>query len=492
MSTDPTREPKKQIDLIDGEWKELAETLPATLDDPNTGEVRQQQMATSSVEVERAIAAAAALHAEGAWECTPADQRMQLLERLADGLDRRHEEIGYEDAMGNGNPLHVAVQMARYLGPRVGSAAAQLQQVGEGRTLEAGERPVRLLRRPLGPAVVLAPWNAPTFVGVAKVASALAAGCPVILKPSEWAPAGSQIVAEVLDDAIKELGLPSAVFQLVHGAAAVGSQLASDPRIRAISFTGGSAGGRAVAAAAAPNFTALQLELGGHNPAVVLSDADVDRTAKALVDGMTKLNGQWCEAPGKVIVHEIVHDQLVDALLAELGTLTIGSCLEASTDVGPLAFAGHRDLLSRRVGELVSRGGKALTAHELPDLGGWFFPPTVVVGLDAADSTAELFGPAISVHSVSSDEEAVWASDGPETGLAGFVFSEDVDKALMVAGRVRAGEVRINGCKLADLADGSEQSFWNNAGIGGHGPTDMVRFFQGSQVVGLDDAELPI
>ena len=96
------------------------------------------------------------------------------------------------------------------------------------------------------------------------------------------------------------------------------------------------------------------------------------------------------------------------------------------------------------------------------------------------------------MHAVPSDEAAVLASDGPETGLAGFVFSEDVDKALAAAGRVRAGEVRINGCKLADLADDSEQSFWNNAGIGGHGPTDMVRFFQGSQVVGLDDAELPI
>lgn len=491
MSTE-TREPKKQIDLIDGEWKDPAETLPGTLNDPNTGEVRQQQLATSSEHVERVIAAAAALHAEGTWERTPAEVRMQLLDRLADGLDRRYKDIGYEDAMGNGNPLHVAVQMASYLGPRVRSAATQLKEVGEGRTLEAGERPVRLLRRPLGPAAVLAPWNAPTFVGVAKLASALAAGCPVILKPSEWAPAGSQIVAEVLDETINGLGLPSAVFQLVHGAAAVGSQLASDPRIRAISFTGGAAGGRAVAAAAAPNFTALQLELGGHNPAVVLSDADVDRTAKALVDGMTKLNGQWCEAPGKVIVHEDVHDRLVDALLAELGTLTVGHCLEPGTDVGPLAYAAHRDLLARRVDELVSRGGKALTANAVPDLGGWFFAPTLVVGLDAADSTAELFGPAISVHSVSSDEAAVRASDGPETGLAGFVFSADIDKALAAAARVRAGEVRINGCKLADLADESEQSFWNNAGIGGHGPTDMVRFFQGSQIVGLDDAQLPI
>ena len=492
MSNETTREPVKQTDLIDGVWSAPAESLAGTLDDPNTGEVRQHQMATATDEVERAIAAAAALHSEGTWERTPVETRILLLERLADGLDRRHEEIGYEDAMGNGNPLHVAVQMASYLGPRVRSAASQLQEVGQGRALDADGRPVKLLRRPLGPAVVLAPWNAPTFVGVAKLASALAAGCPVILKPSEWAPAGSQIVAEVLAEAVTELGLPSAVFQLVHGGAAVGAQLVSDARVRAISFTGGGAGGRAVATAAAPHFTSLQLELGGHNPAIVLSDADVDLTAKALVDGMTKLNGQWCEAPGKVIVHQDVHDQLVDAILAQLATLTVGNCLEPGTDVGPLSHAAHRDHLARRVDELVGRGGKALTVHDLTDQGGWFFAPTVVVGLDADQSTAELFGPAISVHSVPSDEAAIDASDGPETGLAGFVFSSDVDKAMVAAGRVRAGEVRINGCKLADLADDSEQSFWNNAGIGGHGPTDMVRFFQGSQVVGLDDPELPI
>jgi betaine-aldehyde dehydrogenase len=492
MSTDSSRPAKPQIDFIEGLWSEATEPLPSTLDDPNTGEVRQQQAATSASDVERALAAAAGLHSAGDWERTPAEVRIALLDRIADGLDDRYEEVGYEDAMANGNPLDVAVQMASYLGPRVRSARDQLLEVGESKDLPAGDRPVRLLRRPLGPAAVLAPWNAPTFVALAKVASALAAGCPVILKPSEWAPGGCQVFTEIIAQALEELELPPAIFQLVHGAAAVGSQIASDPRIRAISFTGGAAGGRAVAAAAAPNFTALQLELGGHNPAVVLRDADVDATAAALVDGMTKLNGQWCEAPGKILVHEALHDQLVDAVLARLSELTVGHCLDQGTDVGPLSHSAHRDHLVRRVDELVRRGGKALTVNDLPELGGWFFAPTVVSGLDAAASTAELFGPAISIHSMSSDEAAITASDGPETGLAGFVFGTDLDKAMAAAARLRAGEVRVNGCKLADLADGSEQSFWNNAGIGGHGPTDMVRFFQGSQVIGVDDAELPI
>ncbi|NYI45002.1 phenylacetaldehyde dehydrogenase [Nocardioides aromaticivorans] len=487
-----THEPKQQIDYIDGAWSVPAHQLPGTLDDPNTGEVRQHQVATDAAEVERALAAAHTLHADGSWEAAGTEARIALLDRLADGLDARSAEIGFEDAMGNGNPLRIATQMARYLGPRVRSARDQLLEVGTGTDLDGSGRPVRLLRRPLGPAAVLAPWNAPTFVGVAKLASALAAGCPVILKPSEWAPAGCQIVAEVLAQAVDDLDLPPAVFQLVHGAAAVGAQVVGDPRIRAVSFTGGGAGGRAVAAAAAPHFAALQLELGGHNPAVVLQDADISVTAAALVDGMTKLNGQWCEAPGKVIVHESRHDELVDALLDELRSRTVGHCMDDATDVGPIAHSSHRDHLTGRINDLVARGGKALTVNELPDLSGWFLAPTLVVGTAAEDSTAELFGPVMSVHASSSDDSSIAAATGPETGLAGFVFGADVDRALGAAARIPAGEVRVNGCKLADLADGSEQTFWNSAGMGGHGPTDMVRFFQGSQVVGLDDPALPI
>jgi phenylacetaldehyde dehydrogenase len=339
---------------------------------------------------------------------------------------------------------------------------------------------------------VLAPWNAPTFVAVAKVASALAAGCPVILKPSEWAPAGCQILAEVIAEALGALDLPAAVFQLIHGGAAVGSQLAADPRIRAICFTGGGAGGRAVAAAAAPHFTALQLELGGHNPAVILPDADVTAAAAALAEGMTKLNGQWCEAPGKILVPEGLHDELVGALTGQLGELRVGHCLDAATDVGPLAYSAHRARLQHQVDELASRGGKALASSPLPDLGGWFFAPTVIVGLPAEQSGRELFGPVVTVHRVKTAEDAIRAADGPETGLAGFVFGHDLTAALDTAARLPAGEIRVNGCKLADLADGSEQTFWNNAGIGGHGPTDMVRFFQGRRTIGVDGPALPI
>lgn len=484
--------PRPQIDLIDGEWVAAEEKLAATLDDPNTGEFRQHQVATSEAAVDRAIAAAHALHKSGEWDRSDVPTRQALLDLIAAGLDERAGDVAFEDAMSTGYPVHRSRQIADWLGPRVRSAGTQLAKIGLEQELDGDGRPVRILHRALGPAAVLAPWNAPTFVATAKVASALAAGCPVILKPSEWGTGGCQVLTEIVERSIAQLGLPSAILQLVHGAAAVGSQMVSDSRIRAVSFTGGGVGGKAVATSAAAHFAALQLELGGHNPGIVLDDADITLTADALIDGMTKLNGQWCEGPGKILVMRSRHDELVDALLARLAKVRIGSCLDPEVDLGPLSHAAHRENLSRRINDLVVRGGMALTASTLPEADGWFFAPTVVVGSRSEDSLAEFFGPAISLHVVDTVEEAIAAADGPETGLGGFVFSQDVNRALEIASHIRAGEVRINGCRMADLAKGSEQSFWNAAGMGGHGPTDMVRFFQGRQVIGLDDAALPI
>lgn len=490
--TTTLRTPITQADLIDGHWCTPSAELPTMLADPNTGEARQPQMATAADDVERALRVAAELHAAQTWARAPFEVRVALLDALADGLAERSDDLAYEDAMATGNPLRVATQMTSYLPPRVRSARDQLLAIGAETVLAADGRDVRILRLPLGPAAVLAPWNAPTFVGVAKLASALAAGCPVILKPSEWAPAGCQIVAEVLYTAITSMKLPAGVFQLVHGGAQVGAQLTSDPRIRAISFTGGGAGGRAVAIGAAPHFTAVQLELGGHNPAIVSADADIAATGAALAAGMTKLNGQWCEAPGKILVPQHLHDDLVDALTAELTRLTVGHCLDDDTDVGPIAYSAHRDRLQHNIADLVSQGGRVITTAALPDLPGWFMSPTLIVGTPAQASTEELFGPAVSIHPVASTDEAVAAANGPQTGLAGFVFGTDLDAAMATAARIAAGEIRINGCSLADLADGSEQTFWNAAGIGGHGPTDMVRFFQGRRTIGVDDADLPI
>lgn len=477
--------------FIDGQWVRPTERLDA-LRDPNTGAERQGQLGVADADVERALRAADALYASGALEAAGIETRASVLDALAARIDEHAEAIARQDSMSTGNPITTTRLLASYLSGRVRSAVQQVRDGGDGRSLGAEGRPVRLLNRPLGPVLVLAPWNAPTFVALSKISAAIAAGCPVILKPSEWAPGGAQIVAGLLADAIEASSLPPATFQLLHGGSHVGARLSSDSRVRVITFTGGLDAGRAVAAAAARNLAVVQLELGSNNPVVVMPDADLTRTARSLIAGVTRLNGQWCEAPGKVLVPQPLHDELVDALIEESRGITVGHCLDPETTLGPIAYKRHFDRLGRQVAGAAAAGASVSAAGQLPDLRGWFMSPTIISELDAAAATEEIFGPVLTVHSTKSTDDAIAAANRSGGGLDAFVFGTDVEAALEVGARLRAGEVRVNGTHMADLADGSEQTFWETSGVGGHGPANAVPFYQGRRVVGLDDDDLPI
>lgn len=477
--------------FIDGQWREAADQL-GTLHDPNSGEERTPQLGATSRDVEDALHAADALHSSQVLDRIPAATRAAVLEAWADALDAHVEDIAVQDAISTGNPIATTRTLASFLGARVRSTARQTAEIGDGRSLEAGGRAVRLLHRALGPTLVLAPWNAPTFVAVSKVSGAIGAASPVILKPSEWTPSGAQIAFELLQSALNEHGFPRATAQLVHGAAAVGGGLAGDPRIRAISFTGGLPAGRAVARAAAETLAVVQLELGSNNPAIVQPDADIERTAALLIAGTTRLNGQWCEAPGKVLVPKELRGELVDALASQAAGLRIGHSFAGDSQLGPLAYRVHHDRLEAQLDDYAAAGATVLRAGTLPGLDGWFFRPAIVTDLDALTARTELFGPAITVHGVDSVDEAIDIANLPGGGLDGYVFGEDEEAALQTGSRIRAGEVRINGTFMADLADGSEQTFWGSAGVGGHDPAHGVAFSQGRRVVGVDAVDLPV
>lgn len=378
--------------------------------------------------------------------------------------------------------------MASFLPYRIRATAADLREIPRVTALAAGGRDVRLYKVPWGPAAILTPWNGPSFIPAAKVVSAVAAGCPVILKPSEHAPGSAQIVVECFVEA----GLPSGALQLVHGTGEVGARLTADPRIKVVSFTGGPGAGRAIARAAAEDFKVLQLELGGNNPVLVLDDADLDVTADGILDGMTKLNGQWCEGPGKILAHRSLVDPLLDALTERISKLTVGHSLDEDTQVGPISNGPHFQTLQNRIAGLRELGARIHQPAALPELGGYFLSPTVASGADPRRATAELFGPLVSLHAVDSDEEALRIANAHPSGLDAYVFGTDTDRAIEVGSRIVAGEVRVNGAKIADLGDDSAQSFWGPAGIGGHGPAESVRVFCGDRVVGVDSPDLPL
>jgi phenylacetaldehyde dehydrogenase len=467
-------------ELVDGQLAAPAGPPAAELEDPNDGRALGTLHASTAARVEAALATAAS----STWSQRGLDERAAALEALADALDARASEIALAEAIDTGVPIAVTEAIAGSLGGTIRGAVATARAAGEERLLPAGGRRVELLRRPWGPAALLAPWNAPAPVAVSKLAHALIAGCPAILKPSEHAPQAAGLIAR----AAVEAGLPADALAVVHGGPPVALQLAADRRVAVVSLTGGLAAGRAVAAAAIERMAALQLELGASNPALVCDDADIAAAAAALAAGATKLNGQWCEAPRRVFVHARRHDELLDALRGELAALPIGSSLERSTALGPLARRAHRD---RVLAQVRSLGGAPVSAGEAPQAGA-FLAPTLVPGLAPDAVGEEIFGPVLTLHPVAGDGIALAAANATGDGLAGYVFSADDERAFDLGRRLRAGEVRLGGTHLLDLAPGSAQSFWGTSGIGGHGAREALEAYRGTRIVGVDDPALPI
>jgi len=477
----------RQLDYIAGEFREPAGNLGIWLCDPSTAEQIALQAATDAESVEEAIASADRASAEGIWAGLSAQERADQLDRIGAALDARIDQIAEAEGVCTGLVAPIAQAFAGALGESFRDAAKRIREQVNPEEIGDPGRPVELWRLPWGPTVVLVPWNAAGAMAAKKSAYALAAGNSVLLKPPEWSPFSCTLMAE----AIAEVGLPPGIFQLVHGGPEVGRQLTGDPRVRAVAYTGSVKAGREIAGRAAANFASLQLELGGNNPVIVRDDADIQLTAASLASGMVKLNGQWCEGPGKVYVPDSLHDALVEALLARLGDVTIGPHTSSDAQMGPLAHESHRRGLQDQVRALVDKGAQELVARGVPDEG-WFWAPRVVVNAPSHDCIDEMFGPVVTVHRVSSDAEALAEANSSPFGLAAYVFGQNVESAMSVGRELRFGEVKINGTSLLDMSDRSAQSFWRSSGIGGHGNRELLEFFQGTQIVGMDRPGLPI
>ncbi|MEU3839235.1 aldehyde dehydrogenase family protein [Streptomyces sp. NPDC028635] len=476
------------MSYIAGEWVRCQE-LDAWNVDPNTGEALHCTVTTSPTDLERALQHAQRAHDALDWAHDDFRHlRAEALERAAANVEERLEEIARTDAITSGTVITATRKLAAFLPARIRAAAGEARRIPRVTALAAGGRDVRLHRVPWGPAAILTPWNGPSFIPAAKIASAVASGCPVLLKPSEHAPASAQVIVECFVDA----GLPEGALQLVHGAGDIGAALTGDRRVKVVSFTGGPGAGRAIARAAAEDFKVLQLELGGNNPVLVLDDADLDVTADGILTGMTNLNGQWCEGPGKIFAPHRLIRPLREALADRIARLRIGHSLDVESDIGPIANEPHHRNLMQRIEGLRALGAEIDQPGELPGLAGFFLSPTLATGSDPDRTTAELFGPVVSLHGVDSDEDALRAANAHPSGLDAYVFGTDTDRAIAIGARIVAGEVRVNGAKLADLGDESAQSFWGPSGIGGHGPAESVRVFCGDRVVGVDSPDLPL
>lgn len=454
------------------------------LTNSNTGEKLQEQFSSSEEELAIAMATAEKCDAEGLWENVSASDRADKLDQIADILAPRVEHMAWCDSVTTGVTLALTTKMCGFVPHAFRMAAKYIREGGLDYTTPGPKGDVEVLRKPWGIAVLISPWNGPSAIGSHKLSCALASGSPTIMKPSIWAPHSSIMMAE----AIHEVGLPLGAFQLVVGSRVLGNTLVHHDSVAAISFTGGTVGGRVIAKACSMAFKPMQLELGGNNAFVVFADADLDKASSGVVTAMTTNNGQWCRALGRLLVHESVKEELIQAVLVKFKALKLGDSTDIATEMGPLVHEWHFESVKKQVAELVAKGGNTLSATPLPAAecyqGGFFHPPTLVVGCDPADTLEEVFGPVAMVHTFSDDAEALKLANAPDYGLAGYVFGGDVDHAWAFSRKLRTGGVKINGVSLVSLTQKAPRGAWKLSGCGEEGLAYTIQFFCGPRVIG--------
>ncbi|MEU8236919.1 aldehyde dehydrogenase family protein [Actinoplanes missouriensis] len=423
---------------IGGQWVPPDSGERIEVENPYTEEVFGHVPAGTAEDVNLAVSAARQAF-DGWASASPAD-RGAALGRLHQALAARAGEIAETVGRELGTPLKVAKAVQAGLPLTVLSGYAELAARGSEEETIGNSL---VVHEPAGVVGAITPWNYPLHQVVAKVGAALAAGCTVVLKPSEMTP----LVAYLLFDAAHEAGLPPGVLNLVTGTGpAVGAAIAGHPDVDLVSFTGSTATGRAISHAAADRIAKVSLELGGKSANVILADADLVKAVKVGVGNAFLNSGQTCTAWTRMLVHRSHYDEAVELAAKTAAGYTPGDPFDPATRLGPLASAGQRD----RVRGFIERASSArLVAGgldaPLPDTG-HFVAPTVFADVDPDSELAqeEIFGPVLSIIPFGDDDEAVAIANNSRYGLAGAVWGS-TDRALAVARRLRTGAVDVNG-----------------------------------------------
>jgi acyl-CoA reductase-like NAD-dependent aldehyde dehydrogenase len=434
---------------IGGEWVQSTGSGRIEVVNASTEEVMGSVPEGTPEDVDRAVAAAR--EAFESWSRTPVDERAEWMQRIAQALGERMDEIAALIAQEVGMPLKLSRMIQAGLPtmdfgsmPEVMAQTAWEEEVGNS----------LVIREPVGVVGAITPWNYPLHQVSAKVAPALAAGATVVLKPSEVAPLNAFVLADILD----ELGLPAGVFNLVTGfGPVVGEAMAGHPGIDMISFTGSTAAGRRVSEVAAGTVKRVALELGGKSPNVILEDADLEQ---AVVDGVSKCflnSGQTCSALTRLLVPRSSLRQAEQIAVSAAAQFKPGDPFDPQTRLGPLVSDRQRERVRGYIRRGQEEGAKLLTGGaEAPDglARGYFVAPTVFseVTPEMTIAQEEIFGPVLAIMPYEDEEDAVRIANDTMYGLAGGVWSGDEEHAKAVARRIRTGQVEINGGAFNPLA----------------------------------------
>lgn len=393
-----------------------------------------------------AVAAARRAFEDRSWAGISGGERAGVLLRAAEILRRRRDEIAYWEVLENGKPISQARGEIDHCIAcfEVGAGAARLLHGDSFNSLGDGLFGM-VLREPVGVVGLITPWNFPFLILCERVPFILASGCTMVVKPSEVTSATTLILAEVLDEA----GLPKGVYNVITGSGrSIGQALSEHPDVDMLSFTGSTGVGRSVVHAAADsNFKKLGLELGGKNPLIVFADADLDDAADAAAFGISFNTGQCCVSSSRLIVERSIASEFEALLAAKMQKIVVGDPLDAATQVGAITTAAQNDTIMGFIARGRAEGAKIVTGGEALDLGqGSYIAPTLFSGVsrDMAIAREEIFGPVLSSFQFETMDEAIHLANDTVYGLAASVWSKNIDTALTVTRRVRAGRFWVN------------------------------------------------
>jgi (Z)-2-((N-methylformamido)methylene)-5-hydroxybutyrolactone dehydrogenase len=452
--------------------------------DPYTGQPWARVPDASAADVDDAVAAARAA-LDGPWGELTATARGKLLHRLGDLIARDARHLARLETRDNGKLLReMDGQMAGL--PEWYYYYAGLADKITGNVIPS-DKPsylVYTLNEPVGVVAAIVPWNSPLLLLTWKLAPALAAGCTVVVKPSDYTPVSTLALAGL----VTEAGFPPGVVNVVTGwGPETGKALAAHPGVDKIAFTGSTQVGKLIAHAAADNLTRLTLELGGKSAQVVFADADLDAAANGVIAGVFAATGQTCMAGSRVLVQEEVRDALVERIVGRAKAIKIGNPLDPETEMGPMAtdkqyatVLSHFDS-ARSDGATIACGGRPAAG-----LGGWFVEPTVLVDTTAGMRAVqeEIFGPVVAVSTFETEAEAVALANGTRFGLAGSVWTKDVHRAHRVAARLRAGTVWINAYRV--VSPHVPFGGFGDSGLGRENGADAIREYTETKSVWVE------
>ncbi len=434
--------------LIDGRKQNASDGAFYDKFEPATGAVMARVAAGTSADVDAAVAAARAQFDSGEWSRLPSAARAKLLNTLADLLERDAEKFVDLLAREQGRPamemrlmdVPVSVDTLRYF--------AGWSDKLEGRQIPTAGFMGRAtlnytVREAVGVAALIVPWNAPLMIACWKLAPALAAGCTVVIKPSEDAP----LAVAALVDLAREAGFPNGVLNLVHGVGAdVGSTLVRHAGVDKISFTGSTEVGRRIAREAGPLFKRLTLELGGKAPQIVFEDADLQQAVAGTAMGLFINQGQTCAAGTRVLVQRSLYHRFVDTLAGAAHAVKLGDPLHPQTQMGPLISARHQKRVQAHIDAAVRDGARLVAGGEALPSQGYFVRPTIFADVrpDMAIAREEIFGPVGTVIPFDTEEEAIAIANDSVYGLSASLWTQNVSRAHRVAARLKVGAVAVN------------------------------------------------